>query len=448
MASESFRRSWVRSGRPVPRRVVRPIERFLKLEAGSASLLLIGALAALVWANVAAGSYERFWSMTLSVDLGPLQLTGELRGVVNDFLMAVFFYVVALEIKRERVFGTLRDRRSAGVPVAAALGTMVGAGLVYLAVNLGGGDMRGWAIPIATDIAFAVGVLGLAGTRVPGELRIFLLTVAVVDDLGTIIIIAIFFSVGISVVWLGAAAAAALAITLLNRVAVRFLVPYVALGALMWLSVLESGVHATIAGVVLGFLTPAIAFHPRQPTGDAISIRLAELSRANDEISESVMWETSRLAREAVSPLTRIEEQLHPWSAYAILPTFALANAGVALSVERLTEALSGRVGLGIFLGLVFGAPLGGLLFAWLVVRTGLAPLPEGLDWSALGSVAPLKGIGFTVAIFMSVLAFDDETLREQAKVAILAASTVAAAIGLTALYARHLLRRRRAAAG
>lgn len=444
-APRRFRRPWLRSDRPIPRRVARPLEQFLRQEAGSASLLMAAALAALVWSNVATGAYEDFWSTAVTVELGSLHLEEDLRAVVNDLLMALFFYVVALEVKRELRFGSLRERASAAVPVAAALGTMLGAAVVYLAVNLDGGELRGWAIPIATDIAFALGALGLLGRRAPPELRAFLLTLAVVDDLGTILVIAVFFSGGISYAWLAAAVVLVGAIVVLRRLHVRLLVPYVLIAGLLWLAVFESGVHATIAGVVLGFLTPALAFHPRQQAGKAIGSQLEEIAHDPDtELSEATIWEASRLAREAVSPLARLEAQLHPWSAYLVLPLFALANAGVPVSLAEIGDALTSQVGLGIVLGLVVGAPLGGIALARGVVGTGRARVPEGLDWPALAGVAPLKGIGFTVAIFISVLAFEDEALQAEAKLAILIASALAGAIGVGALWIRALAARGR----
>ena len=438
-------RPWLRSERPLPRLVVRPVERFLRLEAGSASLLMAAALAALIWSNVSATSYDDFWSTRLTVELGPLEFEEDLLHLVNDLLMAVFFYVVALEVKRELLHGSLRDPSTAAVPVAAALGTMVGGAVVYLLVNFDGGELRGWAVPIATDIAFALGVLGLAGRRAPRELRAFLLTLAVVDDLGTIAVIALFFSEGVSLIWLAAAAGLTLIIVALQRLEMRHIAPYLALAGILWLATLESGVHPTIAGVVLGFLTPAVAFHSREVAGARIAERLGDASRSPDlEVSESTMWSVSRVAREGVSPLARMEDQLHPWSAYLVLPLFALANAGVAVSPEQIGEALTGPVGLGIALGLVIGAPVGGVLLAWLLVRLTPARLPEGLDWPAIGGVAPLKGIGFTVAIFISVLAFDDEAVRQEAKLAILLASCVAGIVGLIVLYTRHRLLSRR----
>lgn len=411
----------------------------MALEAGSATLLVAAAVVALLWVNLAEGSYEEVWTTKVAINLGPLEIEEDLRHLVNDLLMALFFYVVALEVKREILFGSLRDPRSAAVPVAAALGTMVGAAVTYVAINVDGGELRGWAIPIATDIAFAIGVLGLAGRRAPPELRAFLLTLAIVDDLGTIAVIGLFYSDGIELGWLAAATGLTLGVVLLRRVGVRLLAPYVALAGVMWIAVFKSGLHPTIAGVILGFLTPAVAFHPRQAAGEVIGDQLTALARSSEvEVSEATMLETARVAREAVSPLARMEEQLHPWSAYLVLPIFALANAGVPISLEGLGDALSSPVGLGIVVGLVVGAPLGGVLSAWLSVRVGPARLPDGLDWPAIGAVAPLKGIGFTVAIFISVLAFEDETLQAQAKLAVLIASAAAAIIGLTVLYARH----------
>jgi NhaA family Na+:H+ antiporter len=441
---QGFPRPWKRSERPVPRLVLRPLEAFLDREEGSAALLIGAAVAALVWANVAGDSYERLWTTLVTIEVGPLTLEDDLRHVVNDLLMAVFFYVVALEVKRESLFGSLRDRRSAAVPVAAALGTMVGASLTYVAVNVIDGDLRGWAIPIATDIAFALGVLGLAGRRAPRELRAFLLTLAVVDDLGTIGVIAVFFTDDLSLVWLGAAVVVAAVVFGAERIGIRSLVVYVVLAGALWLAVFESGVHATIAGVALGFLTPARPFHGARETSEVLAEQVGNVPGSDDEVSAGTLLETSRLAEEAVAPLVRMEYALHPWTAYAILPLFALANAGVPVSPDGLTEALTSQIGLGIFFGLVIGAPVVGFLFAYGIVRAGPARLPEGLDWSAIGSVTPLKGIGFTIAIFITDLTFTDKVVREQAILAVLAASAVAAVIGLAALYGRSYVVSRR----
>jgi NhaA family Na+:H+ antiporter len=445
-----FPSPWARSDRPVVRRIVRPLERFVSEEAGSGAVLMAAAIVALVWANVAPGSYEAFWHTESAAGVGGFELHLDLRGVVNDLLMAIFFYVVALEVKREFIFGALRDRAYAALPVAAAFGTMVGAGLTYTAVNLiGDGNMDGWAIPIATDIAFALAALGLVGRRAPAELRTFLLTLAVVDDLATIAVIAVFYSEGLSLAWLAAALLALVAVVVMQRIGVRGLVPYVLLAAALWVATHESGVHATIAGVALGLLTPARSFYPRRATGEAIAQQLTVMvAQPDEEVSEATMSEVSRLSREAVPPLIRMEHALHPWSANVVLPVFALANAGVAVSLGGLGEALTGPVGLGILLGLVVGAPIGGILLPLAVSRFTGATLPGELDWAAIAAMAPLKGIGFTVAIFISILAFDDEALQRQATLAILVASLLAGIIGIGSLLLRHrVVGRRRARA-
>ena len=424
---------------------MRPVERFLSEEVGSGSLLLAAALIALIWSNVATDSYDELWTTAVTLEIGSLSFDEDIRHIVNDLLMAVFFYVVALEVKREILFGSLRQAATAAVPVAAAFGTMVGGALTYVAINLDGGALQGWAVPIATDIAFALSVLGVAGRRAPPELRAFLLTLAVVDDLGTIAVIAVFFSDGVSLAWLAGAGGVIAAIVGLQRLGVRHMAVYVLAAGLLWVAVFESGVHATIAGVVLGFLTPAVAFHRRDETGEVIGTHLKEITTNPEvEVSEATMWEASRLSREAVAPLTRMETLLHPWSAYAILPIFALANAGMELSLNQLENALTSQVGLGIVLGLAVGAPLGGIALSWALVRLTPTRVPDGLDWPAIAGVAPLKGIGFTVAIFISVLAFDSEALQEQAKLAILVGSAVSAVIGLAALWMRARILGRR----
>jgi NhaA family Na+:H+ antiporter len=427
----------------VPRLVVRPLERFLQREAGSASLLMGMALVALVWANLWPESYEDSWTTMVTVDVGVIAIDEDARHWVNDLLMAVFFYVVSLEIKRELLYGSLRSARTAAVPVAAAFGTMVGAALAYLTVNLiMDGDLRGWAIPIATDIAFAVGALGLLGRRAPRELRAFMLTLAVVDDLATIAVIGVAFSTGISLAWLAAAAALAAVVFLAQRIGIRSLVVYALLAGALWLAVFEGGVHGTIAGVVLGFLTPAVAFHARGRADEAIASNLNDISGSDLELREQALLDTAALARESVSPLARMEERLHPWSAYLVLPLFALANAGVPVSIDGIGDALTGPIGLGIALGLVVAAPIGGIIFAWTLVKSGAARLPEALDWGWISALAPLKGIGFTVAIFISTLAFDDVALQNEAKLSILLASALAASIGIGALLAKSATRR------
>ncbi|HKI90675.1 MAG TPA: Na+/H+ antiporter NhaA [Gaiellaceae bacterium] len=437
-----LRRAWPPWRRPVPRLAVPPLERFLRHEASSASLLIVAAAAALLWANLAGDSYERVWTAAVRLEVAGFTLEEDTGHLVNELLMAVFFYVVALEVKRELLFGALRDVRTAAVPVAAAFGTMVGAAAAYIAIN-SGGDLRGWAIPIATDIAFALGVLGLAGRRAPRELRVFMLILAVVDDLVTIAVIAIAFTDDLSLAWLAAAAGLVLVVAASARAGIGTLALYVPLAGGIWLAVFESGIHATLAGVALGFLTPATARSSAWAAGRAVRARLSAVPAAG-ETAEGALLEATQLAANSVSPLRRMEHGLTPWSAYAILPLFALANAGVPLSLGGVADALTTRIGLGIALGLVVGAPLGGILFAWLVVRVGVGRMPQGLDWPAVAGVAPLKGIGFTIAIFISGLSFNERPLQEQATLAVLVASVAAAFLGLTVLHVRYTLVTRR----
>ncbi len=442
-----FPSPWAGSDRPVVRRIVRPLERFVSQEAGSGAVLMAAAILALVWANLAPASYDAFWHTETAAGVGEFELHLDLRDLVNDLLMAIFFYVVALEVKREFIFGALRDRAYAALPVAAAFGTMIGAGLTYTAVNLiGNGNLNGWAIPIATDIAFALAALGLVGGRAPAELRTFLLALAVVDDLATIAVIAIFYSGGLSLAWLGGAVLAIAAVLVMQRIGVRNLIPYLVAAMALWVATHESGVHATIAGVALGLLTPAHSFYPRRATGETIAQQLtAMVAQPDEEVSAATMSEVSRLSREAVAPLVRMEHALHPWSAYVVLPVFALANAGVQVTLGGLGDALTGPVGLGILLGLVVGAPIGGILLPLAVSRFTGAVLPGALDWPAIADMAPLKGIGFTVAIFIAILAFEEEALQEEATLAILVASLLAGTIGIGALLLRHRLTGRRA---
>ena len=441
-APDEFRRPWLRSDRPVVRRFARPVERFARLEAGSALVLLAAAIAALVWANISSEGYESFWGEHLSISVGSLELDEDLRHWVTDLLMAGFFFLIALEVKREVLFGDLSDRRLAVTPIAAAIGGMIVPALVYLALNLSGGEPDGWAIPIATDVAFALGVLALIGKMAPGPLRAFLLTVAIVDDIGTIVIIAIFFSSGLSAAWLGVAALCTALVYGLRRLSVRHLGPFVALAVLLWIAVHESGVHATIAGVVLGLLTPAKPFHAPGPTADVISEQLSEIREKPDrDVSEDTMQQVARFAEEAASPLARMETAVHPWSAYLILPLFALANAGVPLSLAGVGDVFTSPLGLGIVLGLVIGKPLGLFAATAIAVRLTGAKLPDGVDLTAVACLGFIAGIGFTVALFISDLAFPGADQLEQAKTAILFASLLASALGAAAFTVRRARR-------
>ena len=424
-------------------RVVAPLERFLQLEAGGGFLLLVAAVAALIWANVSEGGYESLWTTEISLTVGDLELSEDLRHWINDLLMALFFCLIALEVKREVLFGELRDRKTAAVPIAAALGGMVVPALVYLAINANGGNPDGWAVPLATDVAFALAVLAIIGRMAPSPLRALLLTVAIVDDIGTIVVIALFFSGGLELAWLAGAAAVVVAIVLMQRLAVRALAAYLVAAGLLWLAIFEAGVHGTIAGVIIGLLTPSRPFHDPARTGGTIAQQVGEIVNSPDDPLEETMRQTSQLSREAISPLTRVENALHPWTAHAVLPLFALANAGVVLSLASVGDVFVEPVGLGILLGLVVGKPLGLVLGSALAVRLGGAKLPNGVDWPAMAAMGALAGIGFTVAIFISGLAFETGDELDQAKTAILVASFTAAGVASAGFAVRRLMARR-----
>jgi NhaA family Na+:H+ antiporter len=432
-ADEDIRPSWSDSARPVPRLVLQPLQTFLRTEEAGGILLLAAAVAALLWANSPwRASYDALWHAQLTIGLGPWSLAEDLQHWINDGLMALFFLVVGLEIKRELTTGELRDPRAAALPAIAALGGMAVPALLYLAINPSGEPARGWGIPMATDIAFALGVLAIVGRGLPTALKTFLLALAIVDDIGAILVIAIFYSGSISPWSLLAAGGLLGLILVLQRLQVRWTVVYVLLGVGVWLATFQSGVHATIAGVALGLATPSVPFQrPR-----AVSLEAHRI--ADDTVDDPVppdadahQWlHLAGLTREAVSPLARLEHLLHPWSSYVIIPVFALANAGVAITRSTLGEALTSGVTLGVVVGLVVGKTVGVAVFTWLATRTGITRLPEGVGWGQLVGVAALAGIGFTVSLFITSLAFQTQAVQDAAKVGILAASVLAGLLG------------------
>ncbi len=431
-------RPWSRRDAGVPRLVVQPLQRFLQTEAAGGALLLVAAVVALVWANSSwSGTYERVWELPVTFSVGGWTFAEDLRHVINDVLMALFFFVVGLEIKREMVHGSLRDRRGALLPVAAAAGGMLVPAVIYAAFNRGGPAVAGWGIPMATDIAFAVGVLLLLGRRVHPALKIFLLTLAVADDVGAILVVAVFYpgSGGIRPLWVLASVLVVLAVVGLQRMKVRSLAPYVVLGGLLWALMALSGVHATIAGVVLGLLTPAWPFHPPEAVTSVIGAELRTLTASPpdgraDEWEQVSLMDIAGLAQEAVSPLERLVSRLHPWTAFVVLPLFALANAGVSLRGMALTDTVNNPITQGVVAGLVLGKPLGIVAATWLTVRSGLGRLPAGVRWPALTGVAAVGGVGFTVALFVAGLAFGTTPAASAAKLGILLASLLAGLLG------------------
>jgi NhaA family Na+:H+ antiporter len=406
------------------RRLIRPLIDFLHTEAAGGVALVVAAIVALLWANSPwDASYDDLWNTHLAVSLGDWELDLDLREWINDGLMVFFFFVVGLEIKRELVEGELRDRRRAMLPVCAALGGMLVPALIYTAFNAGGEGADGWGIPMATDIAMAVGVLALMGRWVSPSLKLFLLALAIVDDIGAIVVIAVFYTGEIRGEALLASVALVVAVAVMRRAGISSIAPYAVVGAALWLALHESGVHATLVGVALGLMTPT------EPIRRPELIDAAELA---DVSSYEAARQTATAAREAVSVVEWLEHQLHPWTSFAVLPLFALANAGIPLSRDTVGDALTSAVAGGIVLGLVIGKLVGISSFTWLAVRLRIARLPDGVTWSGIVAVSALAGIGFTVSIFVTGLAFGGEPLEEQAKIAILAASLLAAAIGAT----------------
>jgi Na+:H+ antiporter, NhaA family len=434
---EGLRFPWSRSERRVPRLVVRPLQAFLDTEAASGSLVLAGAVVALVWANSPwRDAYATVWETDLTVRLGQWAISHDLRHWVNDGLMAIFFFVVGLEIKREAVIGELRQPRAAAFPAIAALGGMVVPALLYLALNPGGDAARGWGIPMATDIAFAVGVLSLAGRRAPPSLKLFLLSLAIVDDIGAILVIALFYTAEVEAAALIVAAALLVLMVLMRRLEIRAQPLYVLLGIGVWLAVHASGVHATIAGVAVGFVTPAVPFQrPRAVSDEAVRVADETEDDPSPPDADAHHWlHLASLSREAVSPLTRMENLLHPWTSYVIVPLFALANAGIVLEADSLAEPGALRLAAGVAVGLVVGKMVGIAGAAWLAVKLGLARLPTGVDRRHVLSAAAVAGIGFTVSLFISELAFGRDDLRAAAKLGILIGSLLAGAVGTVLL--------------
>ena len=382
---------------PRSRRIIGPLAEFLQTEAAGGAVLLAAALLGVIWANSPwSDAYASFWSSEVGLGSGDLALRLDLRHWVNEGLMALFFFVVGLEIKRELVVGELRRPRTALLPGMAAVGGMVLPAAIYALVNVGGPGGRGWGIPMATDIAFAVGVLALLGSRVPRGLRLFLLTLAIVDDVGAIVVIALFYSGGVAWVWLGVAAGVVGAVVALRALQVSRPFAYVIPGVVLWLALHEAGLHATLAGVALGLLTPARPFRGRRV-------------------------------------LERLEHVLHPWSSFLVVPLFGLPNAGVSVGAAAIAAAATSPVTLGVVLGLVVGKAAGIAAATAIAVRSGLGTLPAGVRRRHVLGAAALGGIGFTVSLFVADLALTGAAL-DAGKIGILAGSAVSGLLGVAVI--------------
>lgn len=433
MAGESIVSDLTFLGRDsaLARRVMRPASRFMAVEAAGGIVLIIATAIALIWANSPwSESYTDLWHTHIDISVGSVEIFAEdLEHFVNDALMALFFFVVGLEIKRELVTGQLRNPRDAVLPAVAALGGMVVPALFYVIFNLGGDGANGWGIPMATDIAFAVGIVSLLGSRVPGILKIFLLTLAIVDDIGAIAVIAIFYSDDLSARWLIVTAVTAVVILIMRQLRVWWIPAYIAIGVFFWWATFKSGVHATIAGVALGLMTPA---KPLQSAEEAR--KTADWLRDKAEVFLVDVRFAAFNIQESVSVAQRLESAIHPVTSFLVIPLFALANAGVKLSGDTLRDATTSPVTIGVVAGLVLGKTVGITAFTWIAIKLGIAERPRAMSNQHLIGLALVAGIGFTVSLFITGLAFDDSQIIDEAKIGILFASFVAAIGGLLIL--------------
>ncbi len=433
---------WSETNRFVPRVFIQPAQEFIQVEAAGGLVLLGAAVVAFIWANSPwSAGYEALWNTRIGFNLGELVQLDHLtlREWISDGAMAVFFFVVGLEIKRELIHGELREPRAAALPAIAALGGMIVPAVIFLVFNAGTGSSHGWGVPMATDIAFAVGVISLLGTRVPSGAKLFLLTLAIVDDLGAIVVIAIFYTKSLEINWLVVALILVGLAANLRRINVRSLVPYVCLGVVSWYALHESGVHTTLVGVAFGFITPAWSFYnPKRFAPEARRLvgeieKVFDDDRLDHQEHERIglsLDEIRRLATETQSPLERLEKRLNPWVSFFIIPLFALANAGISLSGVSISGIFGDRVVLGVFLGLIIGKTAGIFAATWLVCRLGFGVLPERTSWSTMLGVSICAGVGFTVAIFVANLSFTEQKLVESAKLGVLAASIFAGFVG------------------
>ena len=419
-------------------RYLDPLTRFMHIESAGGIVLLACTVVSLVLANSPFGeSFIKFWKTPMGFAIGNYEVIHPLYHWINDGLMAIFFFVIGLEVKREMVLGELRDMRRAALPIAAALGGMVVPAGIYLAMQWGEPTAKGWGIPMATDIAFVVGCMALLGPKVPHSLRVMLLSLAIVDDIGAILVIAIGYTDSLNFLALGLGVAGVAVVVLLARLGVRNIGVYTILGVLVWFAVHESGIHATIAGVVLGLLTPAERWVNRGLLGKIFDkagrvVNGEELSATSEY---QLLRHMEQASREAMSPLERLETTLHSWVGFVIMPVFALANACVPIHVSYATEPIA----LAIMAGLLLGKPLGIVGTSFIAVKMGVAKIPEGVTWPMITAGGFLAGIGFTMAMFIAGLALKGDLAShlDPAKIGILCGSVLAAAIGMGLLAAQ-----------
>lgn len=444
------------SGQALPRvqllaeRAMATFERFIHIQAASGVILLIAAATALIWANSPwAPSYHALWHTPLSIGLGELTFSQPLHFWINDALMTVFFLVVGMEVRREIHEGSLRNLRQAGLPIAAAFGGVMLPAIVYLLFNGAAPRQDGWAVPTATDIAFALGLLALLGRSIPANVRVFLLALAIIDDIVAVLIIALFYSGGLDYSGFLVAGAGLLLVLGLQQMGIGTAYAYILPGAILWVGLLMTGAHPTLAGVVLGLMTPVIPIRMRERPLDMLARLAGELTGRASSTSKDLEHMSEHLRqlrlaqRELLPPVVRMQSLLHPWVAFGIMPLFALANAGISLEGMDLSVDGALWVTTGIMLALVAGKPLGIVGMSWLVVRLGWCTLPAGVSWASIWLIGLFAGVGFTMSIFIAMLAFSDPNLLGAAKLGVLAGSALSAVLGL--LWGALLLKRRRA---
>jgi NhaA family Na+:H+ antiporter len=416
--------------------------KFVHLEAAGGIVLLACTIAAFVWANSPVReTYFELWHTPVTLEFGHWVLEESLLHWINDGLMALFFFVVGLEIKREILAGELASPRKAALPIGGAIGGILVPAAIYAVFNAGGDGAAGWGIPMATDIAFALAVLTVLGSRVPTSLKVFLTALAIVDDLGAILVIAIFYAKGVNWDWLAVAGGFLLLCVIANRFHVRHAIPYALLGLVVWFSFLQSGVHTTVSGVLVAMTIPVRRAIDSQQFVDRTRRLIGEFEEASafktamlvNAGQQGVLRALEEVCDHVETPLQRLETDLHPWVVFGVLPLFALSNAGVTVEGNPLT-VFGSPIALGVILGLVVGKQVGITLFAWLSVRLGLAAMPKELSWGQLYGAAWLGGIGFTMSLFVGTLAFGEGELLRTAKLAILVASVASGLVGYAIL--------------
>jgi NhaA family Na+:H+ antiporter len=422
-------------------KLLKPVSRFIHQEYTSGLVLLLGVIVAILWVNSPfRASYHHFWEIELSLGFNGYELKHPLHIWINDGLMAIFFFVIGLELKREFMAGELSSPSKAALPMVAALGGMLVPAVIYYIINRNTEAAHGWGIPMATDIAFALALLSVAGKHIPASVKVFLSALAVADDLGAVLVIAFFYSSNLQIVPLGIGFGFLLVLIAGNVMGVRHTGFYIIVGFAVWVGFLLSGIHATIAGVLVAFTIPARTIIKENTYAEKLrqlsycfEQEIPNRSTLTTPEQHKIIEEIKQISLAAQTPLQKIEHSLHPWVVFIIMPLFALANAGIVIGSDFFTTLIN-PVSIGVIAGLILGKFIGVLLFTWLMIKTGLGILPEGATWKHIAGVAALAGIGFTMSLFVSALAFEQQVMVDEAKYGILIASVIAASTGYVIL--------------